>query len=161
MISRRLFTVNILLVISLICSAASAAGINTAAGEKKPVIITSDTLTANNKNNTAVFEGSVVAKTDGMTMLSDKMTVYYDNSGKKISKIHAAGSVKVYNSEKVIFSKEALYVDEEEKIVFSGDPKAIEGKNILTGKQITYYLKSNRAVVEGSRIILQNNQGQN
>lgn len=158
--SRPRFTVNILLVIFLLCSTASAAGITTGTGEKKPVVITSDKLTANNKNNTAVFEGSVVAKTDDMTMLSDKMTVYYDNSGKKISKIHAVGSVKVYNSEKVIFSKEALYVDEEEKIVFSGDPKAIEGKNILTGKQITYYLKSNRAVVEGSKIILQDTQGQ-
>ncbi|MDH4027229.1 MAG: hypothetical protein OEU95_00165 [Nitrospirota bacterium] len=160
MISRLHFTVNILLVISLICSAASADVINNKAGGKKPVVITSDSLTANSGDNTAVFEGSVVAKTDDMTMLSDKMTVYYDNTGKKISRIHAAGSVKVYNSEKVIFSKEALYVSDEEKIVFSGDPKAVEGKNVLTGKQITYYLKSNRAVVEGSRIILQENQGQ-
>ena len=155
--SRPLFIVNILLSFFIICSAASAADFQEKPG-KKPIVITSETLTANNKNNTAVFEGAVVAKTNDLTILSDRMTVFYADSDNNVSKIHAAGNVKVYNSEKVIFAKEALYFNKEEKIIFSGNAKALEGKNLITGKQITLYLKTNRVVVEGSKIILQNKQ---
>jgi lipopolysaccharide export system protein LptA len=155
--SRPFFIVNIFLIFSVICAAAYAADLP-GKSEKKPIVITSETLTADNKNHRAVFEGSVVAKTNELTILSDRMTVFYTDSGDRVSKIHAVGNVKVYNSEKVIFAKEALYFDKEEKIIFSGNAKALEGKNLITGKQITFYLKTNRAVIEDSKIILQNEQ---
>ncbi len=124
--------------------------------EKSPIVITAETLTADNKNNTAVFEGTVVAKTKDITMYSDKMTVFYNNKEKKIIKIHAVGDVKVHNEERALFSDEAIYIDAEEKIIFTGNPKAVEGENMITGKQIIFFLKDNRAVVEESRMILQN-----
>ncbi len=155
--SKLFFIISIFFLLSATCFSTSEAVENI---EKKPVIITSRTLTADNKNNTAVFEGSVVAKTSDITILSEKMTVTYDKEGSKISKIHATGNVKVYNDERVIFSKEAVYLDTEEKIIFTGNPKAVEGENFITGKQITFYLKDNRAVIDESRMILQNNQEQ-
>jgi lipopolysaccharide export system protein LptA len=127
--------------------------------EKKPVVITSQTLTANNNNNTAIFEGSVVAKTDDVTMYSDKMTVFYDNSESKVKKIHANGNVKVVREEKALFSNEAIYIEEEEKIIFTGNPKAVDGENVISGTQIIFYLKDDRAEVKSSRVVLQNKQG--
>ena len=129
--------------------------------EKTPVIITSETLVADNKNNTAIFEGAVTAKTDTMTMYSDKMTVYYDNSESKVKKIHAVGHVKVNKEERVLFSHEAIYMEDGEKIIFTGNPKAVDGENVISGKQIIFYLKDERVIVEGSRVILQNKQGLN
>ncbi|MEN8264358.1 MAG: lipopolysaccharide transport periplasmic protein LptA, partial [Nitrospirota bacterium] len=123
---------------------------------KSQIIISSETLTADNKNNTAVFEGKVVAKTDDITMYSDKMIVSYDSKDSKIIKIHALGNVKVNNEERALFSKEAIYIDNEEKIIFTGNPKVIEGENMITGKQIIFFLKDNRAVVEESRMVIQN-----
>ncbi|MBI5739288.1 MAG: hypothetical protein HZA16_01095 [Nitrospirae bacterium] len=125
---------------------------------KKPVVITSRTLTADSKNNTAVFEGSVIAKTEDVTIYSDKMTVFYDNSESKIKQIEAAGNVKVHSKERAIFSDEAIYLDEERKIIFRGNPKAVEGENVITGTQIIFFINDDRAVVEGSRVILQNRQ---
>lgn len=127
--------------------------------EKKPVIITSRTLTADNKNNTAVFEGSVIAKTDDMTIYSDKMTVFYDNSQSTIKKIEAFGNVKVQRKERAIFSDEAIFIDNEKKIILRGSPRVVEGENVITGTQIIFFLEEDRAVVEGSRVILQNKQG--
>jgi lipopolysaccharide export system protein LptA len=124
--------------------------------EKKPIIITSRTLTADNKNNTAVFEGNVVAKTGDITIYSDRMTVFYDNSQSTIKKIEASGNVKVQRKERVIFSDEAIFIDNEKKIIFRGNPRAVEGENIITGTQIIFFLQDDRAVVEGSRVILQN-----
>ncbi|MBI4654099.1 MAG: lipopolysaccharide transport periplasmic protein LptA [Nitrospirae bacterium] len=124
--------------------------------EKKPIVITSQTLIADNKSNTAVFEGSVVAKTGDIIIYSDKMTVFYDNSQKNITKIYASGNVVAHKKERAIFSKEATYFGEEEKIVFTGEPRAVEGENIVTGTQIIYFLKDDRSIVEGSRVIFRN-----
>ena len=156
--SRPFFIVNFVLIILILHIAAFAIDLPGNAG-KKAVIITSQSLTADNKNHTAIFEGSVVAKTGGITMYSDEMTVFYDNSESKIKKIHAIGNVRVLKNERALFSEEATYFEDEGKIIFTGNPKAVEGENVITGTQIIFYLKDDRAVVEGSRVILQNKQG--
>jgi len=158
--SRQFFIVNFVLSVLLIHSTVSAATLIDKKG-KTPIIITSETLTADNKNSTAIFEGKVVAKTDAVTMYSDKMTVFYDNTRNKVTRIHALGHVKVRKEEKALFSDEAVYIEEDEKIIFTGNPKAVDGENVISGTQIIFYLKDDRAEVQGSRVVLQNKQGIN
>ena len=158
--SRQFFIVNFILSALLVHFTVSAATLIDNKG-KKPIIITSETLTADNKNSTAIFEGTVVAKTDNLTMYSDKMTVFYDNSRNKVTKIHALGRVKVHKEEKALFSDEAIYLEEDDKIIFTGNPKAVDGENVISGTQIIFYLKDDRAEVQGSRVVLQNKQGPN
>lgn len=156
--SRLLFIVSGILITLSICFYASASSLIDKQ-DKEPIVITSDTLTADNKNSTAVFEGSVVAKTSDVAIRSDKMTVYYDESENKVKKIHAVGNVRVNNKDRAMFSEEAMYIDDEEKIIFTGNPKAVEGENMISGTQIIFFLREDRAVVEGSRVILQNKKG--
>jgi lipopolysaccharide export system protein LptA len=87
------------------------------------------------------------------------MTVFYDNSESKVKKIYAVGHVKVHKKERVIFSDEATYMEDEKKIIFTGNPKAVEGENVVTGTKITLYLEDERAFVEGSKVILQDKKG--
>ena len=154
---KQFFIVSSFIICLVVHVSAYAAPLSSNAG-KKPIVITSETLIADNKNNTAVFEGSVIAKTDDITMYADKMTVFYDNSESKVNKIVAVGSVKVLNKARVLFSDEAVYLDNEEQIIFSGNPKAVEGDSVITGKKIVFFLKDERAMVEGSRVILKNTQ---
>ena len=158
--SKLSFIINSFLIIILFSPVTFASTIDEKDG-KSQIIISSETLTADNKNNTAVFEGKVVAKTDDITMYSDKMIVFYDSKDSKIVKIHALGNVKVHNDERALFSNEAVYIDNEEKIIFTGNPKIIEGENMITGKQIIFFLKDNRAVVEKSRMIIQSSTEKN
>lgn len=147
--------------ISILIVSFTALGVSVTEGaENKSITITSETLTADNRNSNAVFEGSVVAKTDEMTIYSDKMTVYYSDAEKNVKEIYATGNVKVHSKERAIFSKEASYINNKEMIIFTGNPKAVEGDNIITGTKIIFFLKDDRAVVEGSRVILQNKQEQ-
>ena len=132
--------------------------VSAATAKKQPIVITAQTLTADNKNNTVVFEGSVVAKNEDIIIYSDKMVVSYDDSQGKITEIHAYGNVKVHKKERAIFSKEATYSEREEKIVFTGDPKAVDGENVVTGTQIIYFFKDDRTIVKGSKVILKKNQ---
>jgi lipopolysaccharide export system protein LptA len=148
---------NILISLILFFSFSSATAAEKA--EKTPIVITSQTLTAESNNKTAVFEGSVVATKEDLTIYSDKMTVFYDNSESKIRKIYAVGNVKAHKNERVIFSDEATYMENEKKIIFTGNPRAVEGENVVSGTQITLYLEDERAYVEGSRVILQDQKG--
>ena len=150
--SKALFTPIKFLIIPLMLISISSVPIT--AVEKKAIVITSQTLTADNKTNIAVFEGSVVAKNEGIVIYSDRMDVSYNNYQGKITKIHAYGNVKVHKNERAIFSKEAIYSEEEEKIIFTGEPKAVEGENVITGTEIIYFFQEDRTVVKDSRVVL-------
>jgi len=124
--------------------------------EGKEIVITSVSLEVDSQKNSALFEGSVVAKFDNLTIYSDSMKVTYSNANKEIAEVHAIGNVRVQSEGKAIFSDEAEYISEEEKIVFTGNPKVAEGENVIIGTKIIYFLNDDRALVEDSRVILKN-----
>jgi lipopolysaccharide export system protein LptA len=122
---------------------------------KGPITITSERLTADNKAHTALFEGSVAAKTGGTFIYSDSMLVHYSDSG-KVTSIEATGHVKLIKGERVITSDAATYyADDQERVVFTGDPRAIEGNNVVTGTKMTYYIKDERSIVENSKVFME------
>lgn len=127
---------------------------------KEPVIITSHTLTADNKAKTAVFEGAVKATKGDITLYADKMIVYYhdEKSGSSIKKIDAEGNIKLVKGDRVVLSKFAQYFpDNEERVIFTGEPQATDGENIITGAKMTYFFKTDRYVVEKSKVFMQDN----
>jgi lipopolysaccharide export system protein LptA len=128
---------------------------------KVPTVITSELLTADNKAKTALFEGSVVAKKGEMTLFSDKMLVYYadEKGSSNIKKIDAEGNVRLIKRERVVTSKFATYFSEpEEYIVFTGEPRASEGENVVTGTKMIYFMKDDRSIVENSKVFLINKE---
>lgn len=125
---------------------------------KGPINITSETLTADNKAHTALFEGNVVAKTTDLTIHSDKMLVYYKEDGGAVTKIEATGNVKVLRESRIITSKSAIYYADEEKVVFTGEPRAMDGDNVVSGTKIIYLMANDRFQVENSKVILKSNK---
>jgi len=125
-----------------------------ATADEPPIVITAKTLIADNKNNVVIFEGTVVAKSKDMTIYSDRMEVFYANSMGEITKILAQGNVKTIKDNRVIFSKEATYLRQEEKVIFTGEPRAVDGENVVMGTEIVYYIKEDRSVVKDSRIVI-------
>lgn len=123
---------------------------------KEPVIITSQTLTADNRAKTALFEGNVVAKRGDMTLFADKMTVYYseEKGGSNIRKIDAEGNVKLIKDKRIVTSKFATYFAEEEKVVFTGEPVASEQDNVVKGTKMIFFIKDDRSIVENSKVFL-------
>ena len=121
---------------------------------KGPITITSDMLTADNQARTALFEKSVIARTTEMTIYADRMLVQYDKNTGNVARIDATGAVKVATTNRVITSADAVYYAGEEKIVFTGEPKAVEGQNVVTGKKMTYLMNEDRFLVEGSKVFL-------
>lgn len=128
------------------------------AGAKKPlargpIVITSQSLTANQKEGTAFFKGSVAAKSSEMTLFSDTMKVYYAEDG-SVSRMESEGNVKLIKGGQTVTSERAVYTADTGTVVFTGDPRAVEGTSIVTGDKIIYYVSEDRFIVEGSRVII-------
>lgn len=121
-----------------------------------PIVITSEKLSADNKARTALFEGSVVAKTGEMTLYSDKMLVYYSDQTGNVTRIDAEGRVKLVKKDLVVTSSMAQYFADTDKVIFTGEPTAVEKGNIVTGTKMTYMFKEDRSIVENSRVLLDN-----
>jgi len=122
--------------------------------QKAPTVITSESLTINKKENRAFFKGSVVAKREDMTVYADTMLVYYDETGSRIKRLEADGNVKVIKGEKTIISQKAVYIAEDDSIIFTGDPVAMDGKNMIKGDKIIYYISEDRSVISNSKVFL-------
>ncbi len=163
-----------LLVSFMLCMALFLSGLSLAAEkgaapegkktEKEPTIITSRTLTTDSKAKTALFEGSVVAKKGEMTLFADKMLVYYmeEKGSTTIKRIDAEGKVKLVKGDRIVTSKFATYFAEpEERVIFTGDPKASDGENVILGTKMTYYMKDDRSIVEHSKAFLVSKEQKN
>jgi len=111
-------------------------------------------LTADNKARTALFERSVVARTTDLTMYADRMLVHYDKDTGNVTQIDAEGAVKVVKENRVITSREAVYYADGEKVIFTGEPRAVEDENVVAGKKIIYLMNEDRFLVEDSKVFL-------
>jgi lipopolysaccharide export system protein LptA len=142
----RIFFIFFYLSLFVFTIASPSSGEDRSVEMKGPVTITASTLNADNKAHTALFEGSVIAKTETMTISSDKMLVYYAEGG-KITKIDVDGHVKLVKGERVITSDTATYFADEDKVIFAGQPKAVEGNSMVTGTKMIYLVKEDRSIV--------------
>jgi lipopolysaccharide export system protein LptA len=148
--SKRLLIISIFFLFLPIQSSAE----NQKANIKGPITITSETLTADNKAHTALFEQHVVAKTTNLTIQADRMLVFYKEDGGDVTKIESSGNVKVLKEDRIITSKAATYYADEEKVVFTGEPRAMDGDNVVSGTKIIYFMTNDRFFVENSKVIL-------
>lgn len=124
---------------------------------KSPIVITSKSLIADNKAKTATFEQNVKAVKDDITLLADKMIVYYKEQDNKtsISRIDALGNVSLTRAGRFITADSAIYtVGQNEHIEFVGSAKASDKDNVVTGSKIIYFIKEEKTVVHDSKVIL-------
>jgi len=72
----------------------------------------------------------------------------------EITMVHATGTVVLQQGDKRIHSKEAYYYQKEEKVILLGEPVAWEKDYRVTGSKITIFLRDNRIMVDGSKMVI-------
>lgn len=73
-----------------------------------------------------------------------------------VSMVEATGRVKIEKDGGTATCQKAVYYEEEEKIVLTGEPVAWQKGTRVSGKVITMYLAEDRSVVEGeSRVFIE------
>lgn len=158
-----------LLLIPLLFGSPAGAQEKPALGSTNPIVVTADTLEADNKAKIATFSGNVVAKQaqekETLFIYCQKLIVHYidepDKKGgaarpadkkaptqqNKIDKIIATGQVKIVQGEDVATGETATFYNDDQKIILSGNPKVWQGKNLVKGEEITVWIRENRSLV--------------
>jgi lipopolysaccharide export system protein LptA len=123
------------------------------------VRIVSDRLEAYEQQRQIIFIGNVVAKQGELTILGDRMTIFYlegedpgpndEGLAAKIDRIMVEGSVRITQKNVVATGERAVYFSEENKVVLTGEPKVRQDKNFIQGDKITLFLDSEKSIVEG------------
>lgn len=94
--------------------------------EEESITITSDgPLEIDQLKNTAIFNENVVVLQPGRELKADKMEVFFDPAGKRISRIVCTGNVEVTQGENKSFSETAVYTADDKKLILAGRPKLI------------------------------------
>jgi lipopolysaccharide export system protein LptA len=131
-----------------------------------PLTITSQTMTVNNKLNTATFDYDVVIKKGDLIITSEHVEIISkkdhslavpDSAFKRgsIAQLRAWGNVKMYDGTRRAQAHEALYDQENEAVTLTGEPILFEETYQVTGTKMTFYIKDNRSIIESSKVLIQ------
>jgi lipopolysaccharide export system protein LptA len=135
-------------------------GICLAATSKADVIrIKSDRLEANQQEKQMTFLGNVVATKGDLTIQGDRMTIYYleggtaesnsNNLAERVDRAAIEGNVRIVQKNTVVTAKHAVYYMSDNKIVLTGEPRVQRDSDFIQGSSITYFLDSEKSIVEG------------
>ena len=121
-------------------------------GSKEPIEITSDTLVYDQKKNLAVYSGSVLARQKNTTIECDKLQIILSKKDRKLEQVIATGKkVIIKIQQKKGICRKAHYFATGRRLILSGNPSLDDGKNVITGEQIIFYLDEDRSVIKGNR----------
>lgn len=122
----------------------------------EPINIEADRMISHEKDNTVVFIGNVDARQGQLTIRSDEMTVFYTDAkgdgsqqvSNQMEKLICINNVQVIQDDWLGTSDRMDYFATERKVILSGNAKAWQGQNMVSGKTIIYYLDEKRSIVE-------------
>ncbi len=164
---------------ALVLALPSAAGAQLQPGgfgdSKGPIAISADHLEADDPDGLVTFSGSVVARQGEMTITCDLMKIYYvakpvaegaaapaaesketgrtplSGAGRQIDRVECEGDVKVVEGDRMAVGRKALYLAQSlpRRIILTGEARVWQGRDSLTGHQVTYLLDEKRSLVEG------------
>ena len=117
--------------------------------KKDPIYITSDWMEVDQKKNTIVYKGRVVAVQAEMTMRSETLTAVYDPEMKQMKQIIAEGKVNATQGNRVATGDRAVFDEKAKTVTLTGNPVMRQGNSQITGSRIIYYIEQDRAIAEG------------
>ena len=150
---RRIFLVVLLLGLSTAVLAQAADKPVFFGDSKDPVDITADKLDFNQKKRVAVFRGNVIARQAETTLEADELRVVFSSgSEQELKEIIATGKkVSVKLKDKKAVCRKMHYFAEGRKIVLTGNPSIDDGKNVISGEEIIFFIDEERSVVKSGQ----------
>jgi len=133
-----------------------------------PLAISSDRLESDDNSGEVTFIGSVVARQDGMTITCDRMKVFYSQkpkektesgeepsgsalsgSDRQIERVECYGNVKMVDGEHMAVGDTGRYLAQAvpRTMILTGNAQVWQGRNSVTGHEVTYDIDSRRSVV--------------
>jgi lipopolysaccharide export system protein LptA len=116
----------------------------------QPVTVDADKMERFGKEGLVVFSGSVVARQNNSVQYADRMEVYLDEAGDKITRTVSTGAVRIITRDcRTGTARRAEYYDADQRVVLIGNARVWQEDNVVSGETITIYLSQDRSVVQG------------
>jgi lipopolysaccharide export system protein LptA len=120
----------------------------------QPIRIKSDALEWDYKGHVVTFKGNVVANQEDVTLYSDRLIIYYDETTSKLNEIVAEGAVRIVQLDRRATGEKAVFKNAERKIVLTGRPVIRQGKNVVVGDKITILIDRDWVEVERADVTI-------
>ena len=117
--------------------------------------ITSQHLDYDHVNHTAIFRRNVKAINGNTTIISKKMTAFFDKDNKPYL-IIAEGDVVITRLKQKAFAQKAIYKMAEHTILLKYKPSLVDGKNLIKGRVIIFHEDSGICEVDDPVVTLYN-----
>ena len=115
----------------------------------RPVEVTSDALSVNQSDNSAVFTGSVVIAQGGMRLSAPRVRVVYLDDRSGIRALEATGGVTLVSGEDAAEAARAEYSVTSGIIELRGDVLLVQGDTAITGDSVRVDTAAGTARVSG------------
>ena len=118
----------------------------------QPVTVDADKMERFGKEGLVVFTGNVVARQNNSVQYADRMEVYLDEAGDKISRTVSTGAVRIITADcRTGTARRAEYYDLDQRVVLIGNARVWQEDNVVSGETITIYLSQDRSVVQSGK----------
>jgi outer membrane protein assembly factor BamD len=124
---------------------------DTSIDRSQPIDITSDQVEALWKENLIIFKGNVVARQKDIVIYADSLEALIVEDGKGIDRATAGGNVKIQQGLRVANCQKAIFYNRDQKIVLTGEPRVVDGDNIVSGDEIIFDIEKSRVEVKGGQ----------
>ena len=143
----------LLLLLGISCgyvSAAFAGEVTPKLDRNQPIEITSQQLEVLQQQRQSIFTGDVVAKQGEMTLFAEKLVVVFQKDQDQVERLEAVGGVRVLQLDRIATAEKAVFYQKEESLVLSGNAEVTQGRNKISGDEITLFLQENRTLIKSS-----------
>ncbi|WP_081293294.1 LptA/OstA family protein [Tritonibacter mobilis] len=115
----------------------------------QPVDITSDNMSVNQEDGSALLTGSVLIIQGEMRLSADNVLVVRRAEGNGIERLEARGNVLLVSGEDAAEAREADYTIESGTVVMRGDVLLTQQGNTLGAEQMTVNITTGNATLSG------------
>lgn len=124
---------------------------------QNPVDISADRLEVKQKENIALFTGNVVVTQSDMSLVSDRITVFYQgdrdkNNSSSISRLDASGNVVMTSPTETIKSTWGVYDFAERIITLGGNVEFNNEDGQITSPRLQVNLATGQITMDGGRV---------
>ncbi len=115
-----------------------------------PVEVTAESLSVNQSDGSAVFEGNVDISQGEMRMTADKVNVHYQQDNQGIEKLVATGNVLLVQGPDAAEANEAVYTIDDGTVIMTGSVTVVQAATTITADKMRLNLTDNTAQMTGN-----------
>lgn len=149
-----LFRLLMMILLALTPVAGTAQGLQLGFGKSEqdtglPVEVTAESLSVNQSDGSAVFEGKVDISQGDMRMTADQVNVHYTDDNQAIERLVATGNVLLVQGTDAAEADEAVYSIESGNVVMTGNVTVLQAATTISADKMILNLNNNTAQLVG------------